>query len=295
MLPMTPLLALLTFTPDGTAVFEGSYLDATGAPHSYTVDAETDGTITDSDGRTGSYSLVTDVTGGRVLTLDFGRLGVHTLYEGSSDCWAEPQPPVNPQIGNLATCLNTYDHRVVHYDTQGCSDVQTSPIFHTAALAQEDGHWMGGRLTPSSPNGFWVHDVTYLLNTSYSSPTYHCAAMDHRVQVFMGSAASSPPASPTVIYEETIYGTSQSTPWAELTVDLPAPLLVPNGQSLFVSIEMLDDGTDEVCAAMCGTSPGAADLTFWSDATTAPYSWYDLAPYGFYDIMVQAHGIAAGS
>ena len=32
----------------------------------------------------------------------------------------------------------------------------------------------------------------------------------------------------------------------------------------------------------------------WSDAAVTPYGWYDLGIWmDFYDLMVQAHGIAA--
>lgn len=282
---------------DGAAVFSGSYVDATGAPQEYSVIAEPDGTIRDSEGRSGSYSLQDDVTGsGTVLTLDFGHLGLHLLFESPDNCWVEAQPPVNPGLGQLAICLAPYGtlQRLAHFDTQGCADLQNAPIYITAALPQENGHWMGGRLTPTNANGFWVHQVTYVLDTSYSDSTYNCTAADHRVQVFLGDAGSPPPASPTVLHEEMVDGASLGSSFTEISFDLPAAVHIPAGKSLFVSIEMIRDGVDEVCAAMCGTAPGQPDLTFWSDAATAPYGWYDLEPFGFYDVMIQAHGLSGG-
>lgn len=295
--PSSPSASAVSAPTDGTAVFTGSYVDATGSPQAYSVTAESDGTIQDSEGQTGSYSLQDDVTGsGRVLTLDFGSLGLHILYESPTNCWAEPQSPVNPNLGPLAICLapNTKAHRLAHYDTQGCADLQIAPITLTAALPQENGHWMGGRLTPTSANGFWAHEVTYVLNTSYTDNTYNCTAADHRVQVFLGDAGAPPPANPTVLHEKTVAGASLGTSFTEVSFDLPAAVYIPAGKSLFVSIEMIRDGVDEVCTGMCATTPGQPDLTFWSDAATAPYAWYDLEPYNFNDIMVKAYGLSGG-
>jgi hypothetical protein len=294
MLNTLALFTTLALAPDGTAVFDGTYKDVSGAPHSYSVSAEVDGTISDTEGRTGVYSITMNATGARVLTLDLGRLGYHTLYEGPTNCWEEALPPVNSGLLELAICLTPYDHRIVHFDTAACSDFDTSPIFHTAATyPQEAGHWMAGRLTSDSPNGFWVHDFTYVLNISSNASGYYCSAIDHKAQVFMGPSNLPPPASPTVLFEASVSGASLTGDFSEVTVDLPNPILLPPGQSLFVSIEALDDGVEEVCPSMCGSGSTLEDHTYWSDAATAPYSWYDLEPFGFYDLMVQAHGIAA--
>lgn len=291
--------ASASLTTDGDAVLEGTYNDVSGAPWTYAVTLEADGTISDTESRSGTYSLAMDPTGNRVLTLDFGRLGIHTLYEGPSNCWEEVQPPANPNLIELAICLAPYEpgHRIVHYDVDGCSDYGNSPIYHTGAVyPQESGHWMAGRLTSDAAGGFWVHDFTYVLNVDYDVAPYYCAPVDHKAQLFMGPANASPPASPTVQYEANVSGAALTNVggYAEVTIDLPNPLFVPAGQSVFVSVEAVDDGVEEVCPAMCGSTPPLEDHTYWSDAADAPYSWYDLEPFsGFHDMMVQAHGIAA--
>lgn len=286
----------LAAIPNGTAVFDGSYVDITGETKAYSVNAQSDGTVKDSEGRTGTYSLMANATGGgRVLTLNFGRLGIHDFYEGPANCWAEAQPPINPGLSQLAICLSPSMQEIAHFDTQGCADLSTAPIYLTAALPQENGQWMGGRLTPATLNGFWVHKVTYVLNTMYNDNNgFHCTAADHRVQVFLGDAGSPPPANPVVLHEAMISGASLVNEYHEVGVTLPAPILIPPGKSLFVSIEMIREDIDEVCMGMCGSMPAQPDLTFWSDAVVAPYGWYDLQPYnGFYDIMVRALGIKA--
>ena len=57
--------------------------------------------------------------------------------------------------------------------------------------------------------------------------------------------------------------------------DLEESVYLTPADSLFVSVEMLWDGDEQVCQFTCPATfePG---LGYWSYATSTPYAWQDL-------------------
>ncbi len=267
----------------------GTYQDPTGGLQTITVSLMSDGAATDSLSRSGSYDMSVNAAGDPVMTLTLDR-DVHVMQVGGAGCWEEAQPPVNPGLQQLAICIQSNAHRLVEYDMQTCGDPDDFPIVDAIApLPAENGHWYAGRLTTNYPNGYWINDFSYYLFTDLGGTT--CAALDHKVQLFLGPANGLPGANPVVLYEETISAASLSAGWDEVIVDLPQPILLPAGQSAFISVEMPHTGSQMLCVADCTNSP-SPDLSFWSNATAPAYPWADVEPWGFGDMMVYADGIA---
>ena len=157
-----------------------------------------------------------------------------------------------------------------------------------APLDGEEEHLLAVRLTPPS-YPFQVNRVRYrLVGADWASM---CApGLAHRVDVWVGSTAV-PAAEPSL--SETVEvpaDPGQTTSrWVELA--LASPIILESGQDLFIGVA-LSGGTDgsRICVNMC-MDDGEDDRNYWSNAKAPPYSWAEMASFGFdNDSCIEAIG-----
>jgi hypothetical protein len=86
-----------------------------------------------------------------------------------------------------------------------------------------------------------------------------------------------------------LLGNLQGDTYHEL--ELPSPVLVEAGESLFISMEQVDTATTHTCPAICFDQGFAPDRSYWSNAASTPYSWQDLLDWEIPELMMQASGI----
>lgn len=276
---MLSMLASVALASD-PATLRGERCDAAGCVP-YEMELHPNGRAVDSDGRAGTWTL-DEVRGVRVLGWDFpdDRFS-GTASEGPENCWVDPGPPLNPQLGLINVCFAANDLQLLRQYDPACESV---PLMVTSPAPGEDGHWAAGRLTPETAGGMWVHEVQYHM----VADALHCGKVDHRVQVFLSDAASPPDATPVVVHELQVDGGTLLTGEQLRQLWLPDPIFVPAGQSLFVSVEMAVDASGDVCEAACDLGGLQGDQSYWSNSATTPYAWQDLNSWGIPELMVRA-------
>jgi hypothetical protein len=270
------------------AVLEGRRCNRDGSGCvAFDIELFDNGRLLTSDGIAGTYTLTRGRTG-RDLSYQVGRTN-GTIAEAPENCWEEAESPLNPALGSINVCLTTELQRLRHYDPV----CDTAPLWISYPQPQTGGDWYAGRLTPEQAGGMWVHEVTYYLNTD-GGPNFPCEPVDHRVQVFVGDAASPPPADPVVLYEFDVNGATLDLGDTHNTLVLPDYVYVAADESLFVSLEQIwIDADTTSCHAICTVSGFLGDHSYWSQSPTAPYTWQDLNQFGTPDLMVSAGGIYA--
>ena len=137
----------------------------------------------------------------------------------------------------------------------------------------EGGHWAGARLVPPQAP-FAVHAVAYQL----SSVAGCNSALPHRVELSVLSG-DTPEASPTVLAGFDAPADATMAGWRTRRVLLDEPIVLQEGESLLVSVEMSTSGSGSVCLAHC-TTEDTPQSAFWSNATDTPYDWQELSEFG---------------
>ena len=102
------------------ATLRGERCDAAGACVPYAMELHPSGRAIDSDGRAGTWRL-DEVRGVRFLGWDFpdDRFS-GSAAEGPANCWIDPGPPVNPQIGQINVCLAADDLQLLRQYEPAC-------------------------------------------------------------------------------------------------------------------------------------------------------------------------------
>ena len=160
----------------------------------------------------------------------------------------------------------------------------------------EEGHLAAARLVPPS----WPYEVSslsYPLAGDSSDDTdieVHCQnGLAHRVEVWAGTDAT-PAATPANVQVLQVLATDQQTNDRTVEVSLNTPLLLQEGEYLFVGIELTGGYPETACLLMCQEVQEFADRNYWSNATSAPYSWARLSSYGIPgNIELEAQGQVA--
>jgi len=137
---------------------------------------------------------------------------------------------------------------------------------------QEHGYFLAVRLTPSG-YPFFVSAIQYSL---YQSTTQKCLAyLPHVVQIFK-SANAMPAATPTV-FEEIPVDLADTIASGHTLVQksLSTPLRLDAGESVFVSIQLVGSGMDDLCVETCDSAaPGLdVDRNWFSNAAAPPFPW----------------------
>lgn len=154
-----------------------------------------------------------------------------------------------------------------------------------SAADGEGSHLGAARLTPPA-YPFTVSRIKYGLSPSDDICN---AGLEHRVDVFVGSAAV-PPETPDVLVSATTPATD--TPPDRIELDVSPPVTLEQGEHLFVAIEMVADGAERLCVVTCSGPAAAEDRNYWSNATAPPYPWATLASFDLdfnYDITAEGY------
>lgn len=169
--------------------------------------------------------------------------------------------------------------------TEGC---QGNPV---APLQSEIGHLAASTLSPTT-YPFTVTELAYdLLGGQDCDST-----LAHRVDVFVidGKAPPSSPSTEAVSFEAIdVPANAGSSTGRTVTLPLENPIVLSQGQSLVVAVEMAaGEGTATSCIALCvDTAP--TESSWWSNAAAEPYAWADMvADFGFlgtYTIRASGH------
>jgi hypothetical protein len=157
-------------------------------------------------------------------------------------------------------------------------------------LPDEAGDLAAARITPPS-YPFEVTSVSYKL----TGQTPVCGTdIAHAVRVFAAPSADAPPAEPAGVQRIEVDGAATDERVRIVTVPLPEPILLEEGDDLFVAIEMLANDAQTIAVCLDGCAIDAEDhRQFWSTESEAPHSWATLYSYGIaQDYAIWATGAA---
>lgn len=145
----------------------------------------------------------------------------------------------------------------------------------------EDGHLSAVRLTPKF-YPFTVNKVRYALMPSPASAPNTCATgIDHRVDIFITSAIA-PAATPTILRSIKVPRTADGTTIRVFTHDVTPPLVLAQGDHLYVAVQMRHTSAGEqLCLRACFPATAPKDRDYWSNAALPPYPWVQLQSFGF--------------
>ncbi|MCK5798355.1 MAG: hypothetical protein KAI47_14285, partial [Deltaproteobacteria bacterium] len=177
--------------------------------------------------------------------------------------------------------LGRPDHRspdapkVVLLSNGVCSSTTMGPM---ASGAGEDGHLAASRLTPKH-YPFTVTQVRYALLPGSSLKCH--TGMAHRVDIYAAGGVA-PAAFPIVLRSISVNAQANGSTIRVITLDVTPPLVLTQGQQLFVAVEMrIDANSNRTCLRSCFPPSGALPgRDYWSNAASAPYPWKSLKDSG---------------
>ena len=218
----------------------------------------------------------------------FSIIGFITLAAAGCSDHSNTETPDAAIAATDATVTKSPDARMqAEVTTITNSDFQSCEArnYIAPALPSEAGHRVATRLTPSE-YPFQVKDIGYDL---YGALSAGCnATLEHRVELYI-STADAPVASPTVVQTINVpaFTGDVADDLREVALSLESPIVLTEGQSLYVSVEhaagALVDGapTEAICSVVCKDNEGKVGRYYWSNAATAPYNWADtVAVFG---------------
>ncbi len=162
-------------------------------------------------------------------------------------------------------------------------------------LPSEDGHLSAVRL-PIEDDPFKVESITYSLVDSAGIPGCD-ASVPQQISVWVQDN-SFPDASPKLLYSTLFVPVpTPGAPNSFFDVELPQPIVLGVGESLFVSFSMdYVDESSRSCVLSCNPlgpeePPTTGERGFWSNSASPPYPWSDLADFGISSIpLIFANG-----
>ena len=159
--------------------------------------------------------------------------------------------------------------------------------------AGEEGLVTVARLAPPS-YPFMVESIGYaLMNLTKSldgySEAYCSSKHSHRVWVSKGTALD-PGATPDVVESFDVSGGNSAEAIDWLEHQLSQPLILNEGEQLFVAVELTGTFPEVMCLARCADDT-APQANYWSLDQQAPYGWVELSAAGADgDLAVTAYG-----
>lgn len=152
-------------------------------------------------------------------------------------------------------------------------------------LPAEASHLAAATLTPTA----YPYEVTSVGYVVIGAPTDSLcnSTLAHRVDVYVIDGTE-PPADPAAdaVSELSIAvdADAAATDYRLVELDLETPIVLEDGQSLVVAVELAPDEevATSICIESCQDTGGVAGLDWWSNADEAPYAWADMvADFGF--------------
>ena len=145
-------------------------------------------------------------------------------------------------------------------------------------IPSEAGHYAAKVLTPTS-YPFAIDGIRYSLLTNNEVIT--CSgAPAHQVLLFAIDAGASLPATPSAsglgYRQYDVPADPSAAGGRNVDLEVPIPLILTEGQSAVVAIQLATDGPAHICVADCQSAMPAAGTDWWSNAATPPFAWQDL-------------------
>lgn len=158
----------------------------------------------------------------------------------------------------------------------------------------EEGHWAAGRLAPPA-YPFQVTSLGYgLIQQVESAPQegpFCHLDIEHEIQAYVGTNVV-PDASLVPVFSRSVTLEKQAKEGnLRVEVKLDKPLILNEGDFLFVAVEMTGVYPDILCVPMCTLST-TPDANYWSNAAEAPFSWALLSNFGIsgdMDVLAKGH------
>ena len=97
-----------------------------------------------------------------------------------------------------------------------------------------------------------------------------------------GTAPSPTSAAPTILRSIKVARSSDGTTIKVLEHDVTPPLVLAQGDQLYVAVQMRYTAQGEqLCLRACFPASAPQDRDYWSNAKQAPYPWVELQSFGF--------------
>lgn len=160
-------------------------------------------------------------------------------------------------------------------------------------LPAEAGHWAATTLTPSV-YPYEVQSVAYELSGGAAGGQCN-NSFAHQVAIFV-SDGPQPDAAPSMNAGGYVAYPIDEDPAATearlVELELDAPIVLEDGQSIVVAVQLTAEGDSSLCIAACFDTGGLPELDWWSNAVDEPFSWADMvADFGFpSNFTIQAFG-----
>ena len=189
---------------------------------------------------------------------------------------APDAPPPLVTIGVGATACQGHADPVKQYDI--------GPV-----LPDEKGDPAVARITPPS-YPFKVASISYQLTGMEAACGTNIA---HSVSVYAGPTGDTPPTTPTSVQKFDVAGSPADQRTLVVTKTLSPPIVLTQGQDLFVAVEMQGNSANTISNCLDGCSLAADDKRqFWSEAPQPPYTWATLYSFGISaDYAIWAQGL----
>ena len=191
---------------------------------------------------------------------------------------AMPLPPDAPSLTTIGVGATV---------CKGASD-PTKQADMAPVLPDEIGDPAATRITPPS-YPFKVESISYQLTGMEAMCGTNIA---HSVTVYAAPTANTPPGTPTDAQTIQIPATSTDQRTEVVTATLPTPIVLQQGQDLFVAVAMDANAAQTVSICLDGCGIKADDnRTFWSEQKQAPFTWATMYSYGIaMDYAIWAQG-----
>ncbi|MFH1812515.1 MAG: hypothetical protein ABIJ09_27530 [Pseudomonadota bacterium] len=156
----------------------------------------------------------------------------------------------------------------------------------------EEGRWAAARLTPSV-YPFEVDLVNYTVGDGEAGDVMCSGTLAHQLRLWVASS-SAPPDDQTPALEFSI-PTLDPALLGHLGRSvgqvLDPPLVLEQGQHLFVAVQLPGSYPDVLCVQVNPTGSYQGDRNYFSGATAAPYGWAQLDSLGLTgSLLFTAHG-----
>jgi len=221
-----------------------------------------------------------------------------TLATAVALCGLACQPPADEpdagakDAGTFSDASNYYDAWVPNPNSWLRNASESCGSSLLVPDPGEEGHLAAARLTPAV-YPFQVLYVRYLIGDGEAGSVDCDSTLAHQLTLYVSSDAA-PPESPNPVYSTTIPTADPSEIGHEGRVvkhDLTPPLILNEGEHLFVAIELAGVHPDVMCLPVNDEDPYEGDRNYWSTAVAAPYGWVQLDSFGLVgSIMVSAYG-----
>lgn len=162
-------------------------------------------------------------------------------------------------------------------------------------LPAEAGHWAATTLTPPA-YPYEVQRVVYELAGGAAGGQCN-NSFAHQVAIFV-SDGPEPDASPSANAAGYVAYPIDEDPAATdarlVEIELDMPIVLEDGQSIVVAVQLTAMGDSSLCIAACFDTGGLPELDWWSNAVDEPFAWADMvADFGFpSNFTIQAFGAA---